>query len=113
MFLAGSDGIRLTGLEHRVSRVGVGLEDQVRDGAGKRGDRLTRVSGAASMVIQRCMGRKRSILRGDQSWVTREREERRSDAMSTDKGGATGNSHGSIRLTQHELSKVLSRGIQA
>lgn len=79
----------------------------------KRGDRLTRVSGAASMVIQQCMGRTRSILRGDQSWVTREREEKMSDAMSTDKGGATGISHGSIRLTQHELSKVLSPGIQA
>lgn len=32
MFFAGSDGIRLAGLEHRISRVGVGLGDQVRDG---------------------------------------------------------------------------------
>jgi hypothetical protein len=36
MFLAGSDGIRLAGLEHRISRVGVGLGDQVRDGEAQR-----------------------------------------------------------------------------
>lgn len=70
MFLAGSDGIRLAGLECRISRVSVGLIKL--ETKPNRENHLTSVSGAASMFNHQHMGVTRKL--SEQSGGSEKRE---------------------------------------